>query len=212
MCSTPFGIKGSFTVGIGSGIGVGIGCSTPFGIKGSFTHPSHLFKTFPEGAQRLSASKVLSPAARADSPRPPILVLNAFRHQRFFHIYIHAACCFNSIVLNAFRHQRFFHGDQLLKTCAILECSTPFGIKGSFTVNVSPLASVFNCAQRLSASKVLSRLSSFLYKLIMIVLNAFRHQRFFHCTTEYLLDKLVLVLNAFRHQRFFHPSLDISRN
>ncbi len=36
-CSTPFGIKGSFTAIRAISINFNIRCSTPFGIKGSFT-------------------------------------------------------------------------------------------------------------------------------------------------------------------------------
>ncbi len=84
-------------------------------------------------------------------------------------------------MLNAFRHQRFFHsvasakkarpvpGAQRLSASKVLShitgvervalslCSTPFGIKGSFTLRapfIYPLPAL--CAQRLSASKVLS--------------------------------------------------------
>src|SRR5215213_6888238 len=38
-----------------------------------------------ESAQRLSASKVLSPRAEACVPHSGWPVLNAFRHQRYFH-------------------------------------------------------------------------------------------------------------------------------
>ena len=108
-------------------------------------------------------------------------------------------------VLNAFRHQRFSHSRRY----------------------VNPFRFV-TCAQRLSASKVLSRLIRLLDRLLVIVLNAFRHQRFSHayqpeddehssmCSTPFGIKgsltivqrrqsvPMLSVLNAFRHQRFSH--------
>ncbi len=131
-CSTPFGIKGSFTRPGGQKNGLQeVMCSTPFGIKGSFTVPR-------------------------PQPRDVGSVLNAFRHQRFFHT-----------------RNRSMYCDR----------------KG---------------AQRLSASKVLSRERSRAERRDRIVLNAFRHQRFFHIPTHRDCGRRYLVLNAFRHQRFFH--------
>ncbi len=88
-------------------------------------------------------------------------MLNAFRHQRFFHLRLapsdapdfarcstpfgikgsftagsRTACALRAPVLNAFRHQRFFH-DWIQSHCtASSKCSTPFGIKGSFTASM----------------------------------------------------------------------------
>src|SRR5581483_3114448 len=86
MCSTPFGIKGTFTrpTAIIRAPPVNL-CSTPFGIKGTFTRLGvYLTVTSTVRAQRLSASKVLSPATGAWR-RTRSQVLNAFRHQRYFH-------------------------------------------------------------------------------------------------------------------------------
>ncbi len=84
------------------------------------------------GAQRLSASKVLSQKDFTKIPNEVVGVLNAFRHQRFFHT--------NAVPLR--NNSRM--------------CSTPFGIKGSFTrLTLWTFAQACR-AQRLSASKVLS--------------------------------------------------------
>src|SRR6185503_12638640 len=90
-------------------------------------------------------------------------VLNAFRHQRYFHEYFWYSQQCPLIVLNAFRHQRYFHvwgGDAQPQG---LGCSTPFGIKGTFTYQ-GPARK-----QKLSE-----------------VLNAFRHQRYFHAIARLL--------------------------
>ncbi len=84
LCSTPFGIKGSFTASGTSGSTCDGECSTPFGIKGSFTAETMSLDLGGNGAQRLSASKVLSRAFESLLLRGKP-VLNAFRHQRFFH-------------------------------------------------------------------------------------------------------------------------------
>ena len=107
-------------------------------------------------------------------------MLNALRHQRYFHsadsfISADVFCaqrlaasevlsyqdfiCFHwySHVLNALRHQRYFHA--LNEAAADIEnlCSTPCGIRGTFIA--SPL-----CVAR----------------PLCVVLNALRHQRYFH--------------------------------
>src|SRR5215213_3696482 len=132
--------------------------STPFGIKGTFT--------------RCFAY-----------PWDPLdQVLNAFRHQRYFHRTSGASSGRALKVLNAFRHQRYFHHARRL-ACRPLAglCSTPFGIKGTFT----------------------RWLNSHLRKPTD-VLNAFRHQRYFHEYKTVNHVRAERVLNAFRHQRYFH--------
>ncbi len=102
-------------------------------------------------------------------------VLNAFRHQWKIHTVtpriIHSpsfgaqrlsASMENSRsarryakikeVLNAFRHQWKIHLDFLLVARGIVLCSTPFGINGKFTVDVTGCAAYCVGAQRLSAS------------------------------------------------------------
>src|ERR1700739_544943 len=114
----------------------GVSCSTPFGITGSFTDPVRTVAAHRVGAQRLSASLVLSLAILLDD------VLDGRRQ-----------------LLNAFRHHWFFHrpGEDGCRSPG--RCSTPFGITGSFTRDtfgrcIGWQASV---AQRLSASLVLSQ-------------------------------------------------------
>src|SRR5437762_2846132 len=61
-------------------------------------------------------------------------------------------------VLNAFRHQWFFRNLLNVRDHAAHECSTPFGINGSFASSRPGEDSDADvCAQRLSASMVLSR-------------------------------------------------------
>ena len=59
-CSTPFGIKGTLTC-TSSAESPPTGCSTPFGIKGTLTDNVRITREDSSGAQRLSASKELSP-------------------------------------------------------------------------------------------------------------------------------------------------------
>ncbi len=178
-CSTPFGIKGSFTLGFRCKRVPEQGCSTPFGIKGSFTPIPNTNAAARQRAQRLSASKVLS--------------LSSARKQRFWRrgaqrlsaskvLSLASACtvfpspiCAQRLsaskvlsptqglaagrtprVLNAFRHQRFFHSSVSGSIVLSSLCSTPFGIKGSFTNSKWSPPILYLCAQRLSASKVLS--------------------------------------------------------
>src|SRR6185503_4210412 len=113
------------------------------------------------------------------------IVLNAFRHQRYFHSRRSLCHAQDRRVLNAFRHQRYFHIATWLRhfmvvvLCStpfgikgtftpvmnrsgathtvLLTCSTPFGIKGTFTKKLSRPMPQSTSAQRLSASKVLSQ-------------------------------------------------------
>ena len=131
------------------------------------------------GAQRLSASKELSRSAE--------------QVRKFL-----------AGVLNAFRHQRNSHHRPHRRAGRADTCSTPFGIKGTLTTSLpqgrasgKPVLNAFRhqrnshsrerrcggydgCAQRLSASKELSRLMNLDYWPLLRVLNAFRHQRNSH--------------------------------
>ncbi len=203
-------------------------------------------------AQRLSASKVLSRAVhlktllrmsvlnafrhqrffhvRRGRPRGVHrIVLNAFRHQRFFHsAYVHIGVG-ETNVLNAFRHQRFFHGRYILRRCCACRCSTPFGIKGSFTWKtdmpglrtggaqrlsaskvlsrpggVGLLVRFGVCAQRLSASKVLSRIIKSGTTSVPFCAQRLSASKVLSPRLSCAPVPAILVLNAFRHQRFFH--------
>ena len=59
-----------------------------------------------------------------------LLVLNAFRHQRFNTAKLQELTDAYS-VLNAFRHQRFNTEIGVLGICEQILCSTPFGIRDS---------------------------------------------------------------------------------
>ncbi len=64
-CSTPYGIKDSFTKIYFSIILNREWCSTPYGIKDSFTTVILAFWLAFFRAQRLTASKIVSPAIQA---------------------------------------------------------------------------------------------------------------------------------------------------
>ena len=67
-------------------------------------------------------------------------------------------------------------------------CSTPFGITGTFTLDPVRHRTGDECAQRLSASQVLSRGSIRPQERHQHVLNAFRHHRYFHRNARALLN------------------------
>jgi len=155
----------------------GRACSTPFGIKDRITYITFpkIYPTF--RAQRLSASKIESPAA-PPGPERQEAVLNAFRHQRSNHLRAGGAGINPAQVLNAFRHQRSNHARSSinwavngrraqrlsaskiesqsirLSAAEIEWCSTPFGIKDRITLPSLLLPILFSGAQRLSASKI----------------------------------------------------------
>ena len=83
-------------------------CSTPCGIRGTFISISLTIEPPAFGAQRLAASEVLS------------------------YELDHGAHDVPTLVLNALRHQRYFHEDYYSDDFADNECSTPCGIRGTF--------------------------------------------------------------------------------
>ena len=133
------------------------------------------------GAQRLSASKIVSRArichlSGSHTCSTPFgiqdrftafrmdgayggCVLNAFRHPRSFHFKHFRAFHGIDPVLNAFRHPRSFHTKNCQKSDRKCQCSTPFGIQDRFT-------SLGGCKNEKN-----------------IVLNAFRHPRSFHASS-----------------------------
>jgi len=80
-CSTPCGIKDSFTFDIMQALKNFVKCSTPCGIKDSFTTAAALTGIRKESAQRLAASKIVSQVGDIQQDRRD-RVLNALRHQR----------------------------------------------------------------------------------------------------------------------------------
>ena len=109
------------------------------------------------------------------------VLLNALRHQKFWHDREDDQPSDRYEVLNALRHQRFWH-----------------------TPSQNPQNPTASCAQRLTASKVLARSISTSTNKEMVVLNALRHQRFWHPKPNILGRIVERVLNALRHQRFWH--------
>ena len=117
----------NFHKAITAGHGHSNACSTPFGILGIFT-----------------------PTSGYLLPQP--LVLNAFRHPRNFHGHANLIPRGAPSVLNAFRHPRNFHGGGGGEGSSQGMCSTPFGIRGIFTITAEPVGNDPVSAQRLSAS------------------------------------------------------------
>ncbi len=131
-------------------------------------------------------------------------MLNAFRHQRFFHNYLPKGQPPAIYVLNAFRHQRFFHARERGGLRAVRSAQRLSASKVLSPLPPLPILLGDLSAQRLSASKVLS-LGHHSHEFCQqVVLNAFRHQRFFHQRNRTPHPQTPPVLNAFRHQRFFH--------
>jgi len=132
-------------------------CSTPFGIRGVVT-----LRMGVEFSSNCS-------------------VLNAFRHQRCCHHDCGIATFFEGVVLNAFRHQRCCHTINWFTSWFSLYVLNAFRHQRCCHQR-APLGDLErSCAQRLSASEVLSR----------------------GCVDG--LGKRCFVLNAFRHQRCCHP-------
>gem|GEM_PF-6728509 len=160
-------------------------CSTPFGIKDPFTNSTTRSSFVVRSAQRLSASKILSPPP-VDQKFAIKPVLNAFRHQRSFHPEPQVRQYYTRHVLNAFRHQRSFHTIKRVGTWILGMCSTPFGIKDPFTIFL-----IENFYINIKCSTPFGIKDPFTQKRqIQLrshpVLNAFRHQRSFH-TSQYIL-------------------------
>ena len=156
-------------------------------------------------------------------------------------------------MLNAFQHQRSFHIYPPPQSAVAALCSTLFSIKDHFTSGKARYCFTLISAQRFSASKIISQGSSDRSSLSLpgaqrfsaskiishsctpafdfnnLVLNAFQHQRSFHhfratisprrkpCSTLFSIKDHFTqeissvrhiagqVLNAFQHQRSFHP-------
>ena len=128
------------------------------------------------------------------------IVLNAFRHQRFNTTRRSLKYLLNQLVLNAFRHQRFNTSSQL-RFCCDSQCAqrlsaseiqhSPNRMRCS-TVSCAQRLSASEiqhnlaitrtrwtqCAQRLSASEIQHRFLRMAIAFSLVVLNAFRHQRF----------------------------------
>ena len=157
-CSTPFGIKGYCAGGNNQLQQLYFKCSTPFGIKGYCARRNR--NRNPQDGRVLNAfrhQRLLRVMPGTASPLS-LHVLNAFRHQRLLRALAVQVLLQGFLVLNAFRHQRLLRlaDGPLLEL--LVECSTPFGIKGY-------------CAQR-GAVQSDGRYG---------VLNAFRHQRLLRC-------------------------------
>ena len=132
-------------------------CSTPFGIKDQITVPARRIERMIPSAQRLSASKIKSPAeyiryypgpGKCSTPfgiKDQITQLYYFQYHYLF------------VVLNAFRHQRSNHGIKTRWPWSSYMCSTPFGIKDQITwILPKNFLRCIISAQRLSASKIKS--------------------------------------------------------
>ena len=134
-----------------------------------------------QGAQRLSASKVLS---RRVAQMPDDVERSAQRLSA-------------SKVLSP--------ANPICPPSSSAKCSTPFGIKGSLTL-VSPQSSRFLRVLNAFRHQRFSHFGCGRAGSIALqdVLNAFRHQRFSHQGGPRTYLSAQHVLNAFRHQRFSH--------
>ena len=182
MCSTPFGITDYFGLRAVASAAICVrGCSTPFGITDYFGRAG----------------------ARAGRDRHD--VLNAFRHHGLFRPSWRTTIVRLTFrVLNAFRHHGLFRSSEGSRARDLIQCSTPFGITDYFGVRdpavvrgglqcstpfgitdyfgsatVMPSSSRF-CAQRLSASRIISAgCGNGRVDRSEVVLNAFRHHGLF---------------------------------
>ena len=133
-------------------------------------------------------------------------------------------------VLNAFRRHGWFHCQPPCKIGPRLRvCSTPFGVMDGFTRQKSPSMTEFPCAQRLSASWMVSLMGARANTRRHGVLNAFRRHGWFHLTpaphqtrstgaqrlsaswmvshaSRFLAILDECVLNAFRRHGWFHDT------
>jgi hypothetical protein len=161
VCSTPSGIRGSCTVRVPDNSATAFRCSTPSGIRGSCTPAGGRFSSrfascsTPSGI-RGSCTPILSSAGLGSQRR----VLNAFRHQRLLHPPVglvqtrtEPKCAQRLPASEALALALI---SQPLSIFAFW-CSTPSGIRGSCT--------------SLCGGEVVQ---------LLMVLNAFRHQRLLH--------------------------------
>ncbi len=106
LCSTPCGIKDSFTLRHAAFRDARSRCSTPCGIKDSFTHPPPADTTTPpSSAQRLAASKIVSPVRRIRLWFESISAQRLAASKIVSHEY-RCQSIRGQFVLNALRHQR----------------------------------------------------------------------------------------------------------
>ena len=180
-------------------------CSTPFGIKGVSTAGLDIWRPLaPNGAQRLSASKEF-PRPQKPSPGKTWAVLNAFRHQRSFHIQFGRGHGQGVTVLNAFRHQRSFHHSRQRDCGRGLLRAQRISASKEFPREPSPaLSNAYISAQRLSASKEFPQTPSPAHTPSIIGAQRLSASKEFPRCDPRELSRPAAVLNAFRHQRSFH--------
>ena len=210
MCSTPFGITDYIGTRVTTADRATCMCSTPFGITDYIGRSSRRPAPRTNGAQRLSASRIISGGAAE--------VQHARGHG----------------VLNAFRHHGLYRMETVTEPPPGSPlCSTPFGITdyiGRSTVNSAILCP--SSAQRLSASRIISgrprlpagalaRMCSTPFgitdyigqvrdvhaRLDDLVLNAFRHHGLYRpqCVVDVADQRRVL--NAFRHHGLYRSAM-----
>ncbi len=128
-------------------------CSTPFGINGTNRAIPKCRPRRERRAQRLSASTEQTESASSFASSP-LIVLNAFRHQRNKQCHSIYSRCGSAHVLNAFRHQR---NKQPLLRVVEFRCSWCAQRLSASTEQTASLLQTHSirrqqCAQRLSAS------------------------------------------------------------
>ena len=110
-CSTPVGIKGTFTPATQPHCPQFVRCSTPVGIKGTFT-------------------------IRNTALTPKWGVLNACRHQRNIHARVIAVHSLQDTRAQRLSASKEHSHRYRATTNPAWECSTPVGIKGTFTQRI----------------------------------------------------------------------------
>ncbi len=205
-CSTPFGIK-DFCVAAKQAFRELLTCSTPFGIKDFCVEPIDSPAAAIVSAQRLSASKIsaLSKRRRLSTGNRSAQRLSASKISASISTHLRepsAKAC-----STPFGIKDFCVAQQTHTRGTTMMCSTPFGIKDFCVCNFPLLRRVLHhCAQRLSASKISALIDKKSLLEFLIVLNAFRHQRFLRIHHSLQRHLIFPVLNAFRHQRFLRRS------
>ena len=167
-------------------------CSTPFGIGDGFAPIERPSICLRKSAQRLSASEMVSPFTNVS-------------------ICASVACAQRLSASEMVSHERREQFEEQSKECStpfgigdgfavadgglipgVQLCSTPFGIGDGFASGTCSSETNLSCAQRLSASEMVSHAYPVDGGGHQLVLNAFRHRRWFRVTgicASFVLEK-----------------------
>ena len=230
MCSTPFGITDSARQPSGRRSRAVLNAFRHHGLYRRWT--SSRLRLIAMGAQRLSASRIISGVRGALGRRVFYRVLNAFRHHGLYRSVsqtelsesISTACS------TPFGITDYIGGAVIHRDPEVIQCSTPFGITDyiGLLARRSYRSRSPRRAQRLSASRIISaaQLSTEIPKLSSAqrlsasriisgggcgasaaapahVLNAFRHHGLYRALARDPAYVTISVLNAFRHHGLY---------